>query len=508
VGEHESSINYKNLIQNHAEMYPYPVDEVVLVEIVANALDAKATRIAVSFDKERNSLIVEDNGDGMNERQFDEYHDFAAGLKTRGSGGIGFAGLGAKISFNIADRVLTETVSRDFAGASNWYLRRNKKLIWEDQEPHNLKGRGTRVEVKFKASKTPDYQDSDGILRVLHHHYLPLFDPGFLKFYGQMRVYDPSMQFIVNGKPVREVDLAEKFQLTHLKRVVVKSRQGKRYGLGLLGLANQDYPVGGDRAGVLLSTYGKNVKSDMFNQFPGEFGPRIFALFEVPGLIYFLTTSKSDFIKLGKHRQFNALYTPIGNEFKAWLKELGVKTLEFESDTESRSLERELKRIAEFIPEISDFFGFRDSRKVLSEDARGKVTASEEEGVEVTLPDGDGESYGTEGVLGPGDDPGTAIVERKDGGKRAKPISRKAKRGPKITFIDTPEKGEMSWVDGNYVCINKAHPAYKRSSSAGKTMRLHNMFAIGSAIQRYLAKEAETPDLEFIDRLMAAWGRK
>lgn len=82
------------------------VDEAVVVELVANALDTKATNISISYDATKKILIVSDNGEGMTASQFDEYHDFAAGLKTRGQG-IGFAGVGAKISFNVVDRVIT-----------------------------------------------------------------------------------------------------------------------------------------------------------------------------------------------------------------------------------------------------------------------------------------------------------------------------------------------------------------------------------------------------------------
>ena len=134
---HQARINFANLIKDLAEMYPNEVPEVVLVELVANCLDAGATTIRVNYDLQANILVVEDNGKGMTERQFEEYHDFAAGLKTRGDG-IGFAGVGAKISFNIADRVVTETRSRDFVGGSNWYMQSSTKLAWEDVEPINL----------------------------------------------------------------------------------------------------------------------------------------------------------------------------------------------------------------------------------------------------------------------------------------------------------------------------------------------------------------------------------
>jgi hypothetical protein len=156
---HESSVNFENLIRDLAEMYPFDVSEVVVIELIANSLDARATLIGIDFDSNQNRLVVQDNGSGMNADQFADYHDFAAGLKVRGTG-IGFAGLGAKVSFNIADRVITETRSSSFEGGSDWYLRSKKKLIWEEIEPTGLHGHGTRVEVQFRSSFRPMYQSA------------------------------------------------------------------------------------------------------------------------------------------------------------------------------------------------------------------------------------------------------------------------------------------------------------------------------------------------------------
>jgi len=81
--------------------------------VVANALDAGAAKIEIGYCPQTRRLVIQDNGKGMSMQQFAAYHDFAARLKTRGSG-IGFAGVGAKISFRIAERVITKTRSESF----------------------------------------------------------------------------------------------------------------------------------------------------------------------------------------------------------------------------------------------------------------------------------------------------------------------------------------------------------------------------------------------------------
>jgi HSP90 family molecular chaperone len=178
MSAHESNVNFRNLIRDLTEMYTYDVAEVVITELVANALDAKATTISVDYDPKLKTLVVSDNGVGMNSDQFKKYHDLAAGLKSRGTG-IGFAGVGAKISFNIADQVITETRSVLFEGGSNWHLVRQndgiEQLLWEDLPLKHLEGHGTRIEVDFSKEADIFFSTTNDLISLLRRHYLPLF---------------------------------------------------------------------------------------------------------------------------------------------------------------------------------------------------------------------------------------------------------------------------------------------------------------------------------------------
>ena len=506
MGVHESTVNFQNLIRDLAEMYPFQVPEVVIVELVANALDASASRISVSYDPSTRILVVGDDGTGMSASQFDEYHDFAAGLKTRGEG-IGFAGVGAKISFNVAERVITETRSDSFIGGSDWRLKSKKQLVWEDMRPSRVRAHGTRVEVHFKTTTSPPFATTDDIIQLLRRHYLPLFDTKFLDLYERLGQYPCDLRFRVNGRTVQPGIVAEQLGLSRT-REFTPSRRRKKIGYGLFGVASCEYPLGPDSAGVLLCTHGKVVKSELFNQFPGALGPTIFGVVEVPGFISFLTTAKTDFMRTrGKHRQLESLYGPVREEFKIWLAELGVQSVEATDIDEAGKLERELRKLVEAIPELGEFFGFRSAARVLQKSADGTVGAAAHEGQESTLPIGAGAGGGDAGPPDIGDDPGTALMEdRQAGSVKAKPISRTARRGPKVGFAAAPDRTEVGWVDGNCVYINSAHPAYTKSQSNSRTKRIHCLYAIGTAIQRFLATGDGDYDHMFIDRLMAGWG--
>ena len=503
---HESSINFRRLIQDLADMYPFDVSEVVVTELIANALDAKATKISINYDPDNKILIVKDNGSGMAREQFDEYHDFAAGLKKRGTG-IGFAGLGAKISFNIASRVFTETKSNLFSGGSNWYLQSNKKLVWEELPAAILKQNGTRVEVHFNKEAKISFTNTEDVFELIKRQYLPLLDRSFLKIYKELGQYSQDLRFIVNNTCFDPVIIKDKFQLEKVKEFVIKKRN-RIYGGGIFGISKEEYPVSTGVCGILLCTYGKVIKAEFFNQFPGAFGTRIFGIVEIPELIDFLTTQKTDFTRKGQFKKFESLMSPIRLEFITWLKEIGIESKEITDSSDAIRLEREIKRILDDIPEISDFFGFWSKKNLFTKSEHGTTSTEVIEGVGESLPIGEGARGVGPGVADTGPNPGEVLQAISDGGIIAQPISRSTKRGPKIGFKEDKNKFELSWVEGSNIIINVGHPIYEKAKTYKKEFLLY-LFSIACAIQRHKNEdESEIPDFYLIDRVMNALGKK
>lgn len=504
---HESSVNFQNLIRDLAEMYPYDVSVVVLVELVANSLDARATHIAIDFDSKNRVLTVTDNGKGMSESDFDEYHDFAAGLKVRGTS-IGFAGVGAKVSFNIADRVVTETRSDSFAGGSTWHLQ-TKRLLWENIDSPHLSENGTMVQVYFRPKERLSYSAPDDIVTLLRRHYLPLMDSKFLDMYSSLGYYSKELRFVINGRTIAPSKTVTDLSLDNV-REISPSRAGKRYGYGVFGLAAKEYPVAPDVCGVLLCTYGKVVKADLFGQFPGNLGPRVFGVVEVPGFVNFLTTSKTDFVRKGMPGEFEKIYGPVREHFKAWLAELGVETTQSsDARQDALKLERELKKLLDDLPELTRFFGFRAPKNVLRQQDSGSDLTSPEEGIDETAPVGQGNGGEGAGLPDTGVEPGEALrPDQEAGTQKASPISRGGKSGPKVTIADRPDMPDLAWVEGNNVFINSAHACYVKSGPNPAVRRIHCLYSIAAAVQRFLIKEGNAADLLFIDRMMAAWGNK
>ena len=535
-----SLVNFQNLIQDLVDMYPYNIFEVIITELVANSLDAKASDISIAFNKDKNLLIVEDNGMGMTKRQFDQYHDFAAGLKTRGDG-IGFAGLGAKISFSIASRVQTETYSPKFKGRSNWYLKSQKELVWEQfHELSELKHEGTRVEVYFNIEKNQDISimaAGQNIREILLKHFLPLFDVKFLDMYATLGFYGKNLRFKINGKIIKPFELEKSFKLSKVKKVFFES-DGKRYGYGLLAISEDKSIEKNDAAGIGISVYGKIIQHDFFGQFPGELASKVFGILEVPPFIKFLNTSKTGFIKSrGSSQQFNKFYEPLRENFKIWLNEIGVKSIEVIDSEEAIKLEQEVKKLLLEIPEVNNLFDLKSRTNVLAGNELGDIKSSYNDGASRTSgdksskcskssvlsgyeeapekPENTSESTGkinekiiAKGIYDIGTGPGESLVEDLKGIIRSNITSRRKKAGFKISFANRNDRIDLAWIEKDIIIINSSHPSYLkiRKSSAGR--KIHNLFSIAIALSREMQDQGIIKDKYlFIDEIMSKWGK-
>jgi len=546
-----SLVNFRNLIQDLVDMYPYSIFEVVITELVANSLDARACEIKISFDRSKNLLVVEDNGMGMTKRQFDQYHDFAAGLKSRGDG-IGFAGLGAKISFSIANRVCTETFSPKFKGNSTWYLKSRKELVWEKfHELSHLKHEGTRVEVYFNDEKNQEISmlaDADNIKEILFKHFAPLFDTEFLNIYDALGFYMKNLRFKINNAVIKPFSFEKLYKLSKVKKAFFES-EGKRYGYGIFALSEDESIIKRDTAGIGISVYGKIIQHDFFGQFPGELVSKVFGILEVPPFIKFLNTSKTGFIKTrGSSTQFSRFYEPLRENFKTWLNEIGIKPIEIVDSEEAIKLEQEVKKLLLEIPEVNNLFDLKSRINVLAGDELGDIKSSavngasrtlndkgaafeetsegimskhapvsEEEKEDVKIEEREGgfasqetpeDASAAKGIYDIGKGSGEALEEDLKGLIRSNITSRRKKGGFKISFTTRSDRAELAWIEKDIIIINSSHPSYQKIKKSSAGRKIHNLFSIAIALSRELQEQGIIKDQDlFIDEIMSKWGK-
>ena len=104
----ETRVDLLHLLEDLRDAYPGAIEETILTEIMANALDSGASIVSFACDSADRRLTIIDNGSGMQRRDLARFHNIASSNKIRGQG-IGFAGVGIKLGLLICEEVLTET---------------------------------------------------------------------------------------------------------------------------------------------------------------------------------------------------------------------------------------------------------------------------------------------------------------------------------------------------------------------------------------------------------------
>lgn len=489
----QSKVNFKKLVRDLADMYGEDTFDVVVSELVANALDAKPSVIQLDWDKYRKVLIVQDDGNGMSKEAFHTYHDVAVDLKRRGDG-IGFAGIGAKISFNIADRVVTETKNNGVVNASDWRWHPDGTLGWNHAKSGNLKSNGTRVAVHFQRALDFSHVDNQYLFDVLRQQYLPLFISEFLLAYQKMGMYLQPPRFIVNGEVVKTENLDTVGSPLQVKKFSIRSGR-QDVGLGALSVSRIDRPINNSTYGVLLCTHGKVIKAELFGQSTGLLGSKLFGIVEIPKLVQYLTANKSGLQGgPGKTQGLNRLLDPVREELRKFLGQHGVAAPERERDQLAVKLERALTRMVRTLPELQNFEGLlRRSRRKGNPSERDGPDSSSQSSTSNDVPEGTVDGVDT---------------ETKEKKRRPSPKRRRSRNGPgpRVAFEQHPDRDETAWIESNTVVINSGHKAYKLRISQDQAKLTYCMFAIGVALDK--SEIVGLPEGEsYVDKFIAAWGQ-
>jgi len=152
-------------------------------------MDGGATYIDIGVDED--SYRIKDNGRGMTEYEFREYHNIASLTKVKDAGGIGFAGVGAKIYLDRAEYILTESKSESFCGASRWSFN-DSVPRWEVINPKQfISESGTYVEIKLNPQDKGKITE-EFVVKTLQEQY----NSALLGFYTVKKAR-------VNGKEIK-----------------------------------------------------------------------------------------------------------------------------------------------------------------------------------------------------------------------------------------------------------------------------------------------------------------
>jgi hypothetical protein len=499
--ESKSGVNVRRLVRNIADQYDFAPQMAALLELVANALDAKSTLINIHYDANRGQLVIEDDGAGMTKAQFRDYHDFASSAKARGSG-IGFAGQGAKLALNFCSRVVTETWSRDWRGSSEWRLEGSDApyRVREDDLP-SLDHQGTRV-ILHLGGDSKDFYTRRLIQNVLFEHYYPFIDNDLRPKYPTIvEKYARGVTILLDEKPVVEPSLEAR--LAYLKPITITvQRQPKAFGwFGVYG-GSQPLPI---PPGIMLCTFGKVIERTYFKKEPRD-KEQIFGWIEAPYLIEAVTTDKCRFQKGNK--KWEGFFRRAQAEFTLWLEQHHLVERAIRKSTNNfAGAEREINTILRNMPELALFATHaKQDAAVLA--PGGELVSSgqrlprlDTEEFEPPAPSESEPSFEQDvqrQVL-------TTLGDAVPGEVRARVI----RGGVHLMEDMRDDKSEEAWFDGTTVTINQAHPAYRKAAQSGN-LNYHIFKCVALSLIEFTMENDPEPHyrkvLELQRKFFSLWG--
>jgi hypothetical protein len=393
--KHFSGIDYDHFLDDIRDMYPFGIDEAVLVELIANALDAKTSLLDIRIDPDQNIFEMSDNGSGMTANNFVIYHNFSTSFKRKGHG-IGFAGLGAKLALKISEKIVTETRSKYFWGASEWKFTgrgKHSQPVWYDlKQPRDLTHQGTRVRIYLKG-KSNSLLKPNEVKEIIFRHYNPILTAS--EFFEQTGIYK-RITVLING----EVLVPPMQQPQRMKQYLLHRGKSRKP----FALARFEYyaePLPEDRQGIAIATFGKIIKRDWLRQYFKNM-ECVSGVIEVPELVECLTTNKCDFRKDGAAgRKYYRSARIAQQGFHRWLQELNlIEEKETAVDKDIQRLQRVVVRIVGDIPDLQQFYGYRSDRRSLIKDSDGEYTGSVPERI-AGMEEGEETKSGDEVSIGP-----------------------------------------------------------------------------------------------------------
>ncbi|MBI2050817.1 MAG: ATP-binding protein [Parcubacteria group bacterium] len=515
----ETRVNLKHLLEDIRDAYASSLEEVIVTELIANALDSKASSIHFSVDADSKVLRCADDGQGMKRSVLREYHNIASTAKRRGAG-IGFAGVGAKLSLLLAERVVTE--SKGGYGsrcATEWRLSNAYRAPWKFVSFSGAVSgpRGTSVSMHFSDSQShllkPDF-----VRRTVIRHFYPLLNQTmhaeFLRYFYKKPIY-----FFINGK---KIELPESGQdaLQHWFKVSV-GKTRRPAGIGFLAKTDMQgnwlenflgkkIIATSLPAGLYVSTFGKIIKGgwEWLGIIPSH-ADSLSGVVEIPGLSEILTTNKNDFLTdSGSLKKYYKFRKAVQEAVVLILERLGERAPSASASPEQ--LVRPLRRVISGaldgllgdFPELEGLIGAGRAktlgRKEKPQAASKKAVLGEEE-----------QSGASEEKAG-----GRHGASGQDAGKSRPPfgVADAAKKreirartsGLAIELADMVDAPDMALgrIIDDVLTVNTLHPAWAKAKQRGME-EYHIVISVALVLSQFL--EDRDGSQEFLNRFLAAW---
>ncbi len=519
----ETRVNLKHLLEDIRDAYTSPLEEVILTELVANALDGKALNISFNIDANNRVISCCDDGMGMKRAQLKEYHNIASSSKQRGMG-IGFAGVGAKLSLLITEKVVTE--SKGGYGsqcATEWSMTGPYRAPWKFVPfAGSVKtSRGTAISLYFTDTQA-HLLKAEFVEAAIVKHFYPLlsqkFYERFLKYF-----YKKPVSFFINGKKLALPEEGQE-ELQHWFNVTMgKSRHPAGVGFlvktgieptWLKKMLGQSASATSLPSGLWISTFGKVIKGgwEWVGILPKN-SEQLTGLVEIPALSEILTTNKNDFLSdqnsLKKYYKFRKA---IQEAVLPILKELGEDREAAPAAPEkllkplNQTITGALNQLVDDFPELESLIGSKHSQmpgKARKEKANEQTVLPDSSELEnADKQPGLVAEQNQNEFKAKRDLPPTGVFDE----SKIKTVRAKTS-GLKLVLAEITDTSEMPLgrVTEDVLTINTGHPAWQKAKQRGLE-EYHIIISVATVLAQFLESEKNPQD--FLNRLLLAWAKE
>lgn len=420
-------------------MYTFRDEEVLVLEAVANGIDAKGKKIEIRFEKsgDERFIIFHNDGPPMNRESFINYHTVSLSSKTKGES-IGFAGVGAKIFLASSDgtEIITVTGKDSSNSLASRMYRRGKEVEYESSLKLPMaKIVGSR-RLEHKYGTTYKVKLSSQGFVFLKEKIIEI-----LQFWFNYALLSGKLQITVDGKSVKPWEpKGEKYK----KIIDYKKQKIPCY----FWISSEEVPE--EKRHVVYSVLGKRIRSesvDFAYQIKGDMNNKVFCMADASVLAKYLNSNKEDF---QKNYFTNGAKGAIKKAFYQFLEEHNLIYAPKNNLGNSNIIVNELTKRLDKILQNKDLkflnpFSNSRVRYVPVKDEDGNITMTPVEGaqsVEGTR-GGAGGGGGSDTV---GDEDGSGYSDDEEGEEIGRNVERRAK-GIQIITEEFPDDLREGWVD-------------------------------------------------------------
>jgi hypothetical protein len=304
-------IDLSGALTGFLEAYTERHEDVLVLEALSNAIDAKAKNVHITLKKEPGHFYIKfaDDGPGMSKEQFMDYHTVSLSRKQKGEG-IGFVGVGAKIY--LASRDGSEILTVTSTGANNILASKMYRIGKRLEHETSLKIPIEQIisnSIKIKPFIGTWYQVK--LTEDEYYYFCNNLQKILQKWFSHAMMHD-SLKIYINHEMVEPIPLG----ISVKKIINYKQKQITCYFY-------YENEVQEENKHLVYTVFGKRIMNEAF-----EFAHRIiedrrnkvFGLVDVTVLSKYLAINKEEF---KKDSEVNVVKTKVRKEFYDFLKDKG-----------------------------------------------------------------------------------------------------------------------------------------------------------------------------------------